>query len=121
MLTAVVGDWFLCDTPDCSVLRNRGAQWSDVGLWNLLEVRDAQSLEPTGMYCTSTHDANHGPYTFDEGTGELVMTDDLGRDAGAGTMTFTPPTATFVQDNGSTSLYIRIDPPRLSGPCPVSL
>lgn len=119
MVTQLVGDWFLCDAADCSTLKNHGAQWTADARWVLLEVRGAQSLDPTGTYCTSPYDANQGTYTFDEASGALAMTDDLGRDAGSSTVTFTPPTATLAQTNGVSSLYARIDPPRLTGDCPV--
>ena len=121
MLTALVGDWFLCDKADCSTLRNRGAEWTEDGTWVMLEVRDAQALEPTGMYCSSAHDANRGPYMFDETTGALSMTDDLGRDAGGGTITFAEPTVSLAASTGAVSIYLRIDPPRLSGVCPITL
>jgi hypothetical protein len=117
MSTALVGDWFLCNTPDCTMLRNRGAQWTSDGTWVLLEVLDAQALDPTGTYCASPFDANKGTYTFDETSGALAMTDDLGRDAGGGTLVFTPPMASLTASTGGVSLYIRIDPPRLSGVC----
>jgi len=39
MLTALVGDWFLCDKADCSTLRNHGAEWSVDGTWVMLEAR----------------------------------------------------------------------------------
>ena len=115
----VIGDWFLCDAADCSTLKNHGVTWSTDGTWVLLEVRDAQALDPTGMYCASTFDANKGPYMFDETSGAIMMIDDLGRTAGSGTLTFAPPSVSFAQDNGVTSLYTKIDPPRLSGDCPV--
>lgn len=121
MQTPLVGDWFLCDQPDCSTLRNHGAEWTVDGTWVLLEVRDAQALAPTGTYCSSPHDANRGPYTFDETTGALVMTDDLGRDAGGGTIVFAEPTVDLTSSTGAVSIYLRIDPPRLSGACPITL
>jgi len=115
----IVGDWFLCDAADCSTLKNHGVNWATDGRWSLLLVKDAQSLTPTGMYCSSTYDANNGPFTFEEATGSLTMMDDLGRDAGGGTLTFSGTTASLAQSNGITSLYLKIDPPRLSGPCPL--
>lgn len=121
MLTALVGDWFLCDAPDCSTLGNHGARWSADGTWVLLEVRGAQTLDPAGTYCSSPHQADQGPYDFDEPTGTLVMTDNLGRDAGGGTVTFAPPMATLTATNASVSLYLPINPPRLTGACPISL
>jgi len=121
MVTPLVGDWFLCDTADCSTLRNHGARWDVDGTWVMLEVRNAQTLEPTATYCSNPHDAGQGPYTFDEPTGNLVMTDKLGRDAGGGTITFAEPTASLTSTTGAVSLYLRIDPPRLSGACPITL
>ena len=115
----IVGDWFLCASADCALLGNHGVTWAQDGTWTLLDARGVQNLMPTGMYCASTHQADNGPYTFDDATGALAMMDELGRDAGAGTITFAPPMATLVQTNGITSLYLQIDPPRLSGPCPV--
>ncbi len=114
----IVGDWFLCTVADCSTLGNHGVTWAQDGTWTLLEVLGAPGLTPTGTYCASTYQANNGPYTFDETTGALAMMDELGRDAGGGTLTFALPMATLVQTNGITSLYMKIDPPRLSGPCP---
>ena len=121
MLTPLVGDWFLCNAADCSTLLNHGARWDADGTWVMLEVRDAQALEPTGMYCSNPHDAGKGPYTFDVTTGALVMTDDLGRDAGGGTVMFADPMASLTSSTGAVSMYLRIDPPRLSGPCPITL
>ena len=121
MLTELVGDWFLCDTPDCSVLRNHGARWDSDGTWVMLEARGVQNLDPTGTYCSSQHDANRGPYDFDATTGALQMTDDLGRDAGGGTVVFAAPMATLTTATGAATVYLRIDPPRLSGVCPITL
>jgi hypothetical protein len=118
--TELAGDWFLCDTAACSTLRNIGAHWDPDGTWVLLEARGVQSLGPTDTYCASFHDANRGVYTFDEGTGSLVMTDDLGRDAGAGTITFAEPIAQLAQLNGIVSVYSRIDPSRSTGTCPLN-
>lgn len=115
----IVGDWFLCDAADCSTLKNHGVNWATDGRWALLLVKDAQALTPTGTYCSSPYDANQGPFTFDEATGSLVMMDDLGRDAGGGTLTFAGTTASLAQMNGITSLYMKIDPPRTSGQCPL--
>ncbi len=112
----IVGDWFLCDAADCSTLKNHGVNWAANGRWALLLVRDAQSLSPTGMYCASLHDADNGPFTFDEPTGGLVMMDDLGRDAGGGTLMFAAPSVTLTA-NGVSSLYMKIDPPRSTGDC----
>jgi hypothetical protein len=112
----IVGDWFLCDAADCSTLKNHGVNWATNGRWALLLVKDAQQLSPTGMYCASPHDADNGPFTFDEPTGALVMMDDLGRDAGGGTLAFAPPTVTLTT-KGVSSLYAKIDPSRSTGDC----
>jgi hypothetical protein len=115
----IVGDWFLCDAADCSTLKNHGVTWAADGRWVLLLVRDAQALSPTGKYCASRHDADRGPFTFDETTGVVVMMDDLGRDAGGGVLAFAPSTVTL--SNGRTSsLYSKIDPSRSIGDCPVN-
>ena len=114
----IVGDWFLCDASDCSTLKNHGVKWATNGRWTLLLVRDAQSLSPTGMYCASPHDADNGPFTFDDVTRELVMMDDLGRDAGGGTLAFAPPTV-MLTAAGASSLYAKIDPPRSTGACKI--
>jgi hypothetical protein len=117
--TELAGDWFLCDTAACSTLRNIGAHWDPDGTWVMLEARSSQSLGPTDHYCSSPFDANRGIYTFDEPTGALVMTDDLGRDAGASTITFAEPVAELAQ-RGTVSMYTRIDPPRGDGTCPIN-
>ena len=117
--TPLVGDWFLCELPDCSSLRNHGGRWSSDETWVMIEVLGAQSLDPGATYCASTDDANNGTYTFDETTGILMMTDNLSRDAGSGTFTFAGGTGTFVPTDGTTAAnYLKIDPPRLSGACP---
>ena len=56
--------------------------------------------------------------TYDEPTGGLVMMDDLGRDAGGGTLMFATPTVTLTA-KGVSSLYMKIDPPRSTGDCPM--
>ena len=118
VMTPLVGDWFLCELPDCSTLRNHGGRWSSDETWVLLEATSGQSLDPGATYCASTNDADNGSYTFDETTGILTMTDNLGRDAGSGNFTFAGTIATFTPSSGTAVEYLRIDPPRLDGSCP---
>src|SRR5262245_7224728 len=112
----LVGDWFLCDTPSCSQLKNHGARWDDDGAWVMLQAPGVQCLEATGTYCASPHDANRGVYTLDT-AGTLEMTDDLGRPASQSTVTFDGATISLAQANGIESIYRRIDPPRSTGDC----
>ena len=112
----IVGDWFECDDLACKKIEDDGMRFNADGTLNELDAPGG-TLDPGEQYCLGTKGVA-GTYTWDGETLTLMMGKG-GQPMSVG-LVVEGDRATYGQQTGALQYgaLIRINPPRLSGPCP---
>ena len=97
----VVGDWFICLDPACTMLDRRGFRFEAAGALTRLDA-PREGWSPPGTYCADASPGRRGTYRWNSVTSELTTRSANGEEA----------VTVFAVDASGQSGYLTLPPTR---------